>query len=312
MADLAVLNKESGSGAASVDQEQSLLTVTDLTVVYGDGDNARTAVKSASFDIRRGERVAVIGESGSGKTTMALAVAGLLTAAAAGITTEKIVFAGKQLNRERPRKVPFRTPGLSMVFQDAMTSLDPVATIGSQFRAVLRGVSKISRKEAGARATQWLVRVGMPDPGRVMNLRPYELSGGMRQRVMVALAMCGCPELLIADEPTSALDASVSRDVMELMVEMTDQEGASLLIVTHDIELCRKYTDRLIVMYHGEIVDICQTEHIEEEATHPYTRALLACVPTLDAAGLDRLPTLEQFMPDPGEHAESTEGSAAA
>ncbi|MCI2422619.1 ABC transporter ATP-binding protein [Saccharopolyspora sp. K220] len=304
MTDLAVLSKQSGSGAASSDPEQGLLQVSGLTVTYGDGESA--AVKAASFDVRRGERVAVVGESGSGKTTMALAVAGLLTAGSAQITTEEIVFAGKQLKRERPRKVPFRTPGLSMVFQDAMTSLDPVASIGSQFRSVLRGVRKISRREAGERAAEWLARVGMADTGRVMNLRPYELSGGMRQRVMVALAMCGRPQLLIADEPTSALDASVSRDVMDLMVEMTDQEGASLLIVTHDIELCRQYADRMIVMYRGEIVDICHTERIEQEATHPYTRALLACVPTLNSVGLDRLPTLEQFVRDPSS------GSAAA
>jgi peptide/nickel transport system ATP-binding protein len=307
MTDLAVLNKEIGGGGVPADQEQALLRVNGLTVTYGSGERAHAAVKSASFDVRRGERVAVVGESGSGKTTMALAVAGLLTAATAQVTAEELVFAGQKLERGKARKVPFRTPGMSMVFQDAMTSLDPVASIGNQFRSVLRGVGKPSRREADERAVDWLTRVGMADPGRVMKLRPYELSGGMRQRVMVALAMCGLPQLLIADEPTSALDASLSRDVMDLMVEMTDQEGASLLTVTHDIALCRRYTNRMIVMYHGEIVDICASQRVEEQATHPYTKGLLACVPTLAAAGMDRLPTLAQFVPV----AEATSGATA-
>jgi len=292
----AVLHDESGTGAASPDQDQSLLQVTGLTVSYGAGEDVHVAVEAASFGIRRGERIAVVGESGSGKTTMALAVAGLLTAPSAQISAEEIVFGGEKLDRSDIRKVPFRTPGLSMVFQDAMTSLDPVATIGSQFRAVLRGVEKLSRRQARERSTEWLGRVGMPDASRVLRMRPYELSGGMRQRVMVALAMCARPRLLIADEPTSALDASVSRDVMDLMVEMTDEQGASLLIVTHDIELGREYTNRMIVMYQGRIVDICDSEHAVQQATHPYTRGLLACVPTLDSAGLARLPTLAEFL----------------
>ncbi|MCW2696649.1 MAG: hypothetical protein JWR62_1734 [Modestobacter sp.] len=271
----------------------TVLRVRNLCITYGTGDRAHVAVRGASFDVRPGERIGIVGESGSGKTTLGLAVAGLLTAAGARVTADRLEFDGRQLDRSATRRVPVRTPGLSMVLQDAMTSLDPVATIGSQFAAVMKGVQRVGRRDARAQATEWLTQVGIADVDRVLRLRPYELSGGMSQRVMVALAMCSRPRLLIADEPTSALDASVSRDVMDLLVSMTVQQGASLLMVTHDIELCREYTDRMVVMYQGEVVDVCRSDTIARDATSDYTRALLACVPTLDNVAVDRLPTLE-------------------
>ncbi|MCM0621140.1 ABC transporter ATP-binding protein [Nocardioides bruguierae] len=274
-----------------------LLSIKDGYVYYAGKAGAKVpAVKGASFDIAPGEHVAIVGESGSGKTTLALAVAGLLTAAGASCEFGEFVFDGRTIERGKIAPVPYRTPGTSMVFQNAMTSLDPVATIGSQFVDVLRGLSRISRKKARAVAAEWLVSVGLHDTDRILKLRPYELSGGMRQRVMLALALCSEPKLLLADEPTSALDASVSRDVMDLLRSMTERTGASLLIVTHDIDLVRLYVDKVVVMYHGEVVDVCNAGRIEEEAQHPYTLALTRCVPTLDAYNLDRLPTLDETM----------------
>ncbi|HEY1701570.1 MAG TPA: ABC transporter ATP-binding protein [Trebonia sp.] len=275
---------------------QDLLSIKNASVSYAGHGGKVAAVKSASFSMKTGEHVAIVGESGSGKTTLALAIAGLLTAP--GTTCE---FTGFRFGGEAvpPRKIvplPHRRPGISMVFQNAMTSLDPVATIGGQFTDVMRGLAKTSRREARRRAAAWLRDVGLEDTGRVLKLRPYELSGGMRQRVMLALALCGEPRLLIADEPTSALDASVARDVMDLIRAMSERTGAGVLIVSHDIELCRMYVDTVIVMYQGEIVDICPADRIEEEATHPYTLALTECVPTLDSAGLRRLPTLQDTM----------------
>ncbi|SMH49506.1 peptide/nickel transport system ATP-binding protein [Rathayibacter oskolensis] len=270
----------------------TLLTIQDAEVSYGSGPTRHVAVHDAAFSLERGEHVAIVGESGSGKTTLALAVAGLLTDPSVERRFGTFRFDGQDVVRGALRTVPHRTPGMSMVFQDAMTSLDPVATIGSQFTDVLRGVGSLGRRAAKQRATEWLQRVGLSDTERILKLRPYELSGGMRQRVMIALAICSEPKLLIADEPTSALDASVSRDVMDLLADMTQRTGASLLIVSHDIELCRMYVDRVIVMYHGRIVDICRADRIEEDATHPYTRALTACVPTLKTARMHRLPTL--------------------
>ncbi|MDO8383961.1 MAG: ABC transporter ATP-binding protein [Microbacterium sp.] len=278
----------------SMDSE--LLDLRNLRVTYGTGAREHVAVVGASFALRRGERVAIVGESGSGKTTLALAIAGLLTTPSARVTSDELTFDGKTINRGRIRTVPVRTPGMTMVFQDAMTSLDPVTTIGRQFTDVLRGVSGLKRSAAQETARAWLRKVGLHDTERVLRLRPYELSGGMRQRVMIALAVCSRPRLLIADEPTSALDATISREVMDLLTDVTRQENASLLVVSHDIELCRMYVDRIIVMYHGAIVDICHAASIEQDATHPYTAALLACVPSLDAAHLETLPTLDDVL----------------
>lgn len=273
--------------------DEPLLAVRDLTVRYGGGD---PAVDRASLRIERGEHVAIVGESGSGKTTLALAVAGLLPLENTERTYDSFRFAGEDVVRVQKHLVPQRTPGMSMVFQDAMTSLDPVATIGSQFTDVLRGVRRVGRREARALTVEWLGKVGLGgignDAERVLTLRPYELSGGMRQRVMLALALCSEPTLLIADEPTSALDASLSRDVMDLLLDMTHRTGAGLLVVSHDIELCRMYVDRIVVMYHGRIVDVVRAKHVEEDATHPYTLALTECVPTLESSRLRRLPSL--------------------
>jgi peptide/nickel transport system ATP-binding protein len=274
-----------------------LLTIKDASVFYaGDGGARIPAVKDATFSIAPGEHVAIVGESGSGKTTLALAIAGLLTATGASCEFGEFTFDGVAIQRGTVAPVPHRTPGMSMVFQNAMTSLDPVATVGNQFVDVMRGLAKIRKKQAKAKAAEWLVRVGLRDTERILKLRAYELSGGMRQRVMLALAMCSEPKLLLADEPTSALDASVSRDVMDLLRSMTEQNGASLLIVTHDIDLVRIYVDKVIVMYHGVVVDVCDASRIEEEATHPYTLALTRCVPTLESVDLDRLPTLDEAM----------------
>lgn len=270
-----------------------LLTVTDLTVRYGaSGPHPVTALDAVNLSIARGERVALVGESGSGKTTMGLAIAGLLTGPDVEVTAGTVTFDGATLARTERSRVPRRTPGLSMMFQDAMTSLDPVWTIGSQLRAVLRAGGRLTRGERNDRAREWLTRVGLTDTDRVMKARPYELSGGMRQRAMLALALAGSPTLLIADEPTSALDASLSREAMELLVELTGDVGASLLIVSHDIRLCQDYADRMIVMYGGQVVEQGASRTLAGTAVHPYTIGLLRCIPTLESANLDELPTL--------------------
>jgi peptide/nickel transport system ATP-binding protein len=274
-------------------QTPRLLTVRGLDIVYGEGESAHHAVVDASFTVRQAERVGIVGESGSGKSTLTTAIAGLLTAQGARITARELSFDGSDLDRTARRGLPHRTRDMSMVFQDATTSLDPVATIGSQFTAVFRGLRKVSRREAHTLAADWLRRVGLHDTERVLRARPYELSGGMRQRVMVALALCSEPKLLIADEPTSALDASVSRVMMDLLTEITQRLGVALLIVTHDLDLVRRYTDRLIVMYHGRIVDDCASDRIADDARSPYTRALIDCVPTLADHDRERLQTLD-------------------
>ncbi|MFR9803096.1 ABC transporter ATP-binding protein [Pseudonocardia sp. RS010] len=275
-------------------RSSALLEVTELTVRYGGA--AAPAVRSASFTIGRGERVALVGESGSGKSTLGMAVAGFLTAPGAEVCAERIAFEGDPVVRPAGSRIPVRTAGISMVFQDAMTSLDPVATIGSQLRTVLGAVERLPRRAAVAQAEEWLHRVGLTDTRRVMRARPYELSGGMRQRVMIALALCGRPRLVIADEPTSALDASLAKATMELLLELSRDLGTSLLIVSHDIHLCAAYSDRMFVMYHGEIVEQLRSVSALADARHPYSTGLLQCVPTLDDARRDTLPTLDEVM----------------
>lgn len=276
-----------------------LLSVRNLRVGYSTGGSAEhVAVRGADLDVDAGECVAVVGESGSGKTTLAMAVAGLLTARGARVSADRLLFDGRERGATAPRTVPVRVPGLSMVFQDAMTSLDPVARVGSQFRAVLAGTGVRSRSGARDVAGDWLTRVGLRDAPRVLRARPHELSGGMRQRVMLALAMAGEPRLLVADEPTSALDASVSREVMDLLREITADRGTALLVVTHDVDLCRRYADRVVVMLRGDVVDDTPTSGLDDPRRSAYTRGLLKCVPTLASAGLHRLPSLEGPLTD--------------
>lgn len=268
-----------------------------LSVHYGTGTSPFAAVRDVNFQIAQGERVALVGESGSGKTTLGLAVAGFLTQPGVEITVDRLEFAGQPITRRDQARMPVRTPGIAMVFQDAMTSLDPVWTIGSQLGAVIRATEKLPRSQVRERCRHWLDRVGIDDVDRVMKNRPYELSGGMRQRAMMALALCGQPRLLIADEPTSALDASLSRNTMDLLLELTQDFGASLLVISHDIRLCQEYSDTTMVMYHGEVVETGPSATLAQTATHPYTIGLLSCIPTLESAALDELPTLESFVP---------------
>jgi ABC-type dipeptide/oligopeptide/nickel transport system ATPase component len=269
-----------------------LLEVESLSIHYETPGGRVTVVDDVSFSAARGERIALVGESGSGKTGTCLAIAGFLTHPSARVEAKRIEFEGVDLANRPKSRLPQRTPGLAMIFQDASTSLDPVWTIGSQLRAVIRATQGGNRKQTTATAVDWLHKVGLTDTERVLGSRPYELSGGMRQRVMIALALSGTPRLLIADEPTSALDASLSREAMELLVTLTEEFGTGLVIVSHDILLCQTYADRMLVMYQGRLVEQGPAATLHEQARHTYTQALFECVPTLESALLDELPTI--------------------
>jgi peptide/nickel transport system ATP-binding protein len=278
--------------ATSTPASTAVLDVENLTVRYKVADGDFTAVDNVSFRVAPGERVAIVGESGSGKTNTCLAIAGVLTHPNAVIEADAITFQGTSIAQRKRKRLPQRIPGLAMVFQDASTSLDPVWTVGSQLVDILRATQQISYKNAKAKAAEWLLKVGMVDHQRVMKSRPYELSGGMRQRVMVALALAGSPRLLIADEPTSALDATLSRDIMQLLVALTTEMSTGLILVTHDIHLAQAFTERMLVMYGGRIVEEGASSTLDTTAVHPYTQALMRSVPTLESADLDVLPTI--------------------
>ncbi|MCI1673681.1 MAG: ABC transporter ATP-binding protein [Bifidobacterium tibiigranuli] len=272
------------------------LSVRDFSVFYRTDHGPVAGVQHVGFDLGMGQRLAVVGESGSGKTTLAMALAGLLPGETADIEYEQAEIAGSQVKaRRKPGVLPRKTPGVSMVFQDAMTSLDPVATIGHQFNTVLPS-RKEKKDEGRSLAVEWIAKVGIPEPERVLKLRPYELSGGMRQRIMIALALCGSPQVLIADEPTSALDASVSRTIMDLMTDLCTDLGSALIIITHDIALARHYTDKTLVLYRGAVQDLCNSDELESSERSSYTRALVRCVPRLSQCNLDYLPTLDRMM----------------
>jgi ABC-type dipeptide/oligopeptide/nickel transport system ATPase component len=270
------------------------VTVQGMSIAYVSDDRYNAVVNDVSFSLQQSDRLAIVGESGSGKTTLAMAVAGLLPSRIAKIDCPTASIAGKNVDMSASVAViPTRRQGVSMIFQDAMTSLDPVASIGHQFRTVLGSLTSQSRSQIRKEAVQWLDKVGIHEPERVIKLHSYEMSGGMRQRVMIALALCSKPLLLIADEPTSALDASVSRRVMDLILELTAELGTALIIITHDIDLAREYTNKSLVLYHGHVQDFCDTAQLGDENRSPYTRSLLACVPRLNSYDLDALPTLD-------------------
>jgi peptide/nickel transport system ATP-binding protein len=268
-----------------------------VTFPRAGGDGSVTAVQGFDLDLAQGERVAVVGESGSGKTSACLAIAGFLTEPSAVIEAEVARFGDDELALS-PRINPLQARRLSiaMIFQDALSSLDPVWRIESQFNAVFRAAG-VAKREWRFAATEWLIRLGLDDVDRVMRARPYELSGGMRQRVMLALTMASKPRLLIADEPTSALDAALGREILALISRLTEEAGISLLIVSHDINLVARYTDRVLVMYGGQVMESGAPDRLESHAAHPYTIDLLKSVPTLEMVDADQLPTIPPAVP---------------
>jgi ABC-type glutathione transport system ATPase component len=271
-----------------------LLIVEGLSVSYLGLSGPQIALRDVSVAVGAGERVAVVGESGSGKSTLALSIAGFLNGAEVARSARRMEFYSAPIGAAPSGRLPETPKGIAMVFQDAMTSLDPVWTVKSQLLAALRANSGLSKREALGQAEDWLGRVGLPATDRVLRARPYELSGGMRQRVMLAIALCSRPKLLIADEPTSALDAQLSNQIMNLMTEMTRMLGTALLIVTHDILLSSRFSDRTIVMRRGRVVETLRSADLETSAKDPYTIGLVNCVPTLNAAQLEWLPTLRE------------------
>ena len=287
----AVGDAESDMTGRNVTSNGPVLEVTDLTIRYGGVEK----IHPTSFTIGRRERVAIVGESGSGKSSIANALGGFIPPGAGEVSAATLSLSGRSLLAEKAQRIPARRQGISMIFQDAMSSLDPIWSVGSQLMAVLPKSRYGSRKDRAAAGEACLEQVGIVEPRRVMSSVPGQLSGGMRQRVMMAIALASEPELLIADEPTSALDASLAVSVMELMTSLTLRNGASLVFITHDIALARRFADKVLVMQAGNVVETIAAEDLDH-ATHPYTRGLLECMPTLSSAQLDRLPTLDTVM----------------
>jgi oligopeptide/dipeptide ABC transporter ATP-binding protein len=274
-----------------------LLSVRDLRVAFPGPDGPATVVDGLDLDVGRGERVGIVGESGSGKSVTAHALLGLLRGAQVSGSARfgEVDLLGAR--RRVLRQVRGRRIGL--VFQDSLSALNPVMTVGDQIAEPLR-VAGVARREAAARAVALMDRVGIRDAARRVSAYPHEFSGGMRQRIMIAIALAQEPELLIADEPTTALDVRVQRQVLDLLLDLSDERGMSLLLISHDLGVVAGTTDRDVVMYAGRAVEEAPTERIFAGALHPYTWGLLGAMPRLDGPRVDRLPAIGGRPPHPG------------
>ena len=265
-----------------------LLEVKDLSVNFGTGDKAVRAVRGVSFDIRRGETVALVGESGSGKSVTALSVLQLLAYPAASHPTGSIRFQGKELVGASTRDLlAVRGNRISMIFQEPMTSLNPLHTIERQVNEVLILHKGLSREAARKRTLELLEQVGIPDASNRLDAYPHQLSGGQRQRVMIAMALANEPDLLIADEPTTALDVTIQAQILKLLKSLQARYGMALLFITHDLGIVRKMADRVCVMTQGRIVEQGPVAEVFDRPQHSYTQHLLSAEPKGRPAATD-------------------------
>ncbi|MFC4060316.1 ABC transporter ATP-binding protein [Planomonospora corallina] len=267
-------------------QHEPLLAVEDLHVEFATRQGVAKAVNGVGCTLEAGETLAVLGESGSGKSVTAQAIMGILDTPPARITRGRIRFRGTdllQLNEDARAQVRGRR--IAMVFQDALSALNPVFTVGWQIAEMFRVHQGASRKEAERRAVELMDRVRIPGARRRLHDYPHEFSGGMRQRIMIAMAVALDPEVLIADEPTTALDVTVQAQIMDLLAEIQRESGMGMILITHDLGVVADVADRIAVMYGGRIVENALVHDVYRAPAHPYTRGLLESVPRIDRKG---------------------------
>jgi peptide/nickel transport system ATP-binding protein len=286
-----------------------LLSVDGLKTHFHNRDGTVRAVDGVSFDVLPGETLAIVGESGCGKSVTALSILRLIPTPPARIVAGRIVFDGRDLIAlSDPAMREVRGNEISMIFQEPMTSLNPVLTIGRQIAEALELHRGLSKAEAMERAIDGLAKVRISEPGRRVKQYPHELSGGMRQRVMIAMALACGPRLLIADEPTTALDVTIQAQILDLMRALRGETGASIILITHDLGVVAEMAHRVVVMYAGRKVEEATVEDLFARPLHPYTRGLLGSMPhlgnSLKGAGHQRLteipgmvPSLREAMP---------------
>ncbi|CAN5267981.1 ABC transporter ATP-binding protein [soil metagenome] len=278
---------------------EPVLRVADLHVRFGGRRGVAHVVRGISYDVHAGETLAIVGESGSGKSVSTLSLLGLVPQPPAQVSGE-VRFGGRNLldSSEREwRRV--RGNDLAMIFQDPMTSLNPVLTVGRQLTEGPELHLGLSEADARARAVDLLGRVGIPSPERRMDAYPHQLSGGMRQRVMIAIGLACDPQVLIADEPTTALDVTIQAQIVELISHLQDELGTAVIWITHDLGVVAGVADRVLVMYAGQFVEEATVDDLYADPRHPYTHGLLGSLPVLGVDRPDQLVAIAGLPPDP-------------
>ncbi|WP_043933045.1 ABC transporter ATP-binding protein [Bacillus sp. EB01] len=261
-----------------------VLEVKDLSISFHTFGGEVQAIRGVSFDLKRGETLAIVGESGSGKSVTTKAIMSLLPAGNSEIKSGQILFDGKDLVKLSDKKMQnIRGKDISMIFQDPMTSLNPTMTVGKQIMEPLIKHQKMSKGAARERALQLLQLVGIPKPEQRVKQYPHQFSGGMRQRVVIAIALACNPKVLIADEPTTALDVTIQAQILELMKDLQNKIDTSIIFITHDLGVVANVADRVAVMYGGKIVEVGTVDEVFYNPQHPYTWGLISSMPSLDA-----------------------------
>ena len=276
-----------------------LLSVQSLVTQFSTSSGIVRAVDGVSWDVEEGETVALVGESGCGKSVSALSILRLVAAPAGRIVAGQVLFKGRDLltlSEEEMRRVRGRE--IAMIFQEPMTSLNPVLSIGRQLTEGLEIHLGMKPPDARQRAVELLALVGIPDPERRLGQYPHQFSGGMRQRMMIAMALACNPSLILADEPTTALDVTIQAQILELMQDLSRRLGVAMLIITHNLGVVARYADRVNVMYAGRIIERGTARELYGNPRHPYTLGLLRSVPRLDEPRRERLAPIEGQPPD--------------
>lgn len=280
--------------------DERILEVNDLKTYFGTDDGVVKAVDGVSFHIDRGETLAVVGESGSGKSVTSLSIMRLIASPPGRIAGGEMLFEGQDLVKKSEAEMRrIRGNDISMIFQEPMTSLNPVYTVGDQIAEAIQLHQKKSRGQAMKLAAEMLDLVGIPEPGKRVHNYPHQMSGGMRQRVMIAMALSCGPKLLIADEPTTALDVTIQAQILDLMRQLQREIGMSILFITHDLGVVAEIADRVVVMYAGRAVEEGGVREIFAKPQMPYTLGLMNSIPRVDKAALhqDRLAAIPGNVP---------------
>ncbi len=281
---------------------EKMLQVKNLKTYYYTEEGVIPAVDGLDFEVEQGETFAIVGESGCGKSVTSLSILRLVPSPPGRILEGEILYNGEDLLKKTEKQMrEIRGNEISMVFQEPMTSLNPVFTVGRQIGESFMYHQNMGKKEAYEKAIEMLRLVGIPTPEKVVDDYPHQLSGGMRQRVMIAMALACNPRLLIADEPTTALDVTIQAQILRLLKKLKEKTGTSIILITHDLGIVAQIAQRVMVMYSGQAVESCDVRTIYKNPLHPYTTGLLASIPKLTDDDLEELPSIPGMVPSPGE-----------